>query len=86
VSQLELERWTHESVHAECAAAYVAYSRDLDQHYARYFAAHPEERGAHLRQAADIGRALPPGWDHLADDLPARVRHRHHLSGARASS
>lgn len=81
VAVSELAEWTHERVHAECAEAYRAYSRELDAHYTRYFAAHPEERGAHLRQAADIERALPPGWDHLADQVPARVRHRHHLSG-----
>ena len=80
-TDLELSAWTHERVHAECAAAYRVYSRDLDDHYARYFAAYPEERGVHVRQAADIERALPPGWDYLADELPERVRHRHHLSG-----
>jgi hypothetical protein len=68
-------------VHAECRDAYNRYSRDLDAHYAAYFAAHPEERGTHLRQATDLERALPPGWEHLADDLPERVRHVHHLSG-----
>lgn len=80
-ADLNLAAWTHERVHDECGAAYRAYSRGLDAHYDRYFAAHPEERGAHLRQAADIERALPPGWDYLADDLPENARHRHHLSG-----
>ena len=78
---LNLAEWTHERVRAECGDAYNAYSRELDSHYEHYFAAHPEERGVHLRQAADIAHALPPGWDHLANDLPERVRHRHHLSG-----
>jgi hypothetical protein len=68
-------------VRAECRDAYNRYSRKLDAHYAAYFRAHTEERGTHLRQATDLERALPPGWDHLVDDLPSRVRHRHHLSG-----
>lgn len=76
-----LAEWTHEAVHDECRDAYNDYSRKLDAHYAAYFADHPEERGAYLRQAADLERALPPGWDHLGDDLPTRVRHVHHLSG-----
>jgi hypothetical protein len=80
-SAFDLAAWTHEAVHAECRHAYNQYSRDLDGHYAAYFAAHPKERGTHLRQAADLERALPPGWEHLADDLPERVRHVHHLSG-----
>ena len=77
----DLALWTHEAVHAECSDAYGRYSRDLDAHYTAYFRSHPDERGPHLRQAADIERALPPGWAHLADDLPERVRHVHHLSG-----
>jgi hypothetical protein len=80
-SAFDLAAWTHEAVHAECRDAYNQYSRELDAHYAAYFAAHPEERGTHLRQAVDLERALPPGWEHLADDLPERVRHVHHLSG-----
>src|SRR5436309_15685809 len=78
---LDLDGWTHEAVHGECRNAFSHYSRELDRHYATYFAAHPEERGTHLRQATDLERALPPGWEHLADDLPERVRHVHHLSG-----
>jgi hypothetical protein len=81
VAPLDLAAWTHEAVHVECGAAYNRYSHDLDAHYTAYFAAHPKERGDHPRQAADLERALPPGWGHLADDLPKRVRHRHHLSG-----
>jgi hypothetical protein len=78
-----LGHWTHETVVAECRTAYNRYSRDLDRHYHDYFAVSPEERkrGLHPRQAADLARALPPGWDRLVDDLPERVRHRHHLSG-----
>lgn len=76
-----LADWTHEAVHRKCRDAYNQYSIDLDSHYAAYFAAHPEERGTHLRQAVDLERALPPGWAHLADELPERVRHVHHLSG-----
>ena len=56
------------------------YSRALDRHYSDY-SGHPEERGLHPRQARDLERALPPGFEHLADRLPERVRHRHHLSG-----
>lgn len=78
---VDLADWTHEAVHGECRAAFNQYSRELDRHYAAYFAAHPDERGSHPRQAADLARALPPGWDHLVDELPERVRHRHHLSG-----
>lgn len=81
VPLVELAGWTHERVHAACAEAYRIYSRKLDAHYTGYFAAHPEERGVHSRQSADIERALPPGWDYLAKELPARKRHRHHLSG-----
>jgi Restriction Endonuclease associating with ARP len=81
VSAVELSLWTHERVSAECRAAYRDYSLALDRHYADYFAAHPEERGLHPRQARDLERALPPGFEHLADRLPERVRHRHHLSG-----
>ena len=76
-----LANWTHDAAHRECRADYSRYSRDLDAHYASYFAAHPEERGTHVRQAVDLPRALPPGWDYLADELPERVRHIHHLSG-----
>ena len=68
---LHLASWTHDAVYAECRDAYNQYSRDFDAHYAAYFAAHPEERGTHLRQATDLERALPPGWEHLADDLPS---------------
>jgi len=67
---LHLVSWTHDAVHAECRDAYNQYSRDLDAHYAAYFAAHPEERGTHLRQATDLQRALPPGWQNL------RLAHR----------
>jgi hypothetical protein len=80
-TSFDLAAWTHEAVRAECGDAYNRYSRQLDDHYAAYFAAHRDERGTHLRQAADIARALPPGWEHLADHIPERVRHRHHLSG-----
>jgi hypothetical protein len=41
----------------------------------------PRNAATHLRQAVDLERALPAGWDHLVDDLPQRVRHVHHLSG-----
>lgn len=78
---LHLASWTHDGVHAECGRAYNSYSRDLDAHYAAYYEAHPGERGPHPRQAVDFERALPQGWEHLADDLPARGRHIHHLSG-----
>jgi hypothetical protein len=78
---LDLAGWTHDAVHRECRDAYNQYSGDLDRHYATYFATHPDERGTHLRKAADLERALPPGWDYLGDELPERVRHRHHLSG-----
>ncbi len=78
---LNLANWTYKAVRDECRDAFARYSRDLDQHYMDYFATHPDERGAHVRQAVDIVRALPPGWDYLADELPERVRHRHHLSG-----
>jgi hypothetical protein len=77
----DLALWTHEAVRAECGAAYSRYSRDLDAHYRDYFRSHPDERGFHPRQAADIERALPPSWEHLAADLPTRARHVHHLSG-----
>lgn len=78
---LALAFWTYESVRAECDGEYRRYSDDLDEHYRAYFAARPEERGLHPRQASDIERALPPGFDHLADQMPESVRHIHHLSG-----
>jgi hypothetical protein len=77
----DLAAWTREAVRAECGDAYRQYSNELDAHYAAYFAAHPEERGSHLRQSVDIEHALPPGWEHLGDQLPEPGRHRHHLSG-----
>lgn len=80
-SKFHLAAWTHETVHAECSEAYNRYSQDLDDYYTEYFRAHPGEGGSHPRQAADIEQALPPGWEHLADDLPNRARHVHHLSG-----
>jgi hypothetical protein len=80
-SAFDLAAWTHDAVHAECGGAYNRYSRDLDDHYEGYFRSNPDEGGPHPRQAGDIGQALPPGWEHLADDLPERGRHIHHLSG-----
>jgi hypothetical protein len=80
-ASFHLASWTHEAVHAECREAYNRYSRELDAHYRDYFRSHPDEGGPHARQAADIERALPPGWEHLANDLPERGRHIHHLSG-----
>jgi hypothetical protein len=81
VTSLHLASWTHAAVHAECRDAYNRYSRGLDAHYRDYFRSHLDEGGPHPRQAADIERALPLGWEHLADDLPERARHVHHLSG-----
>jgi hypothetical protein len=78
---LHLSSWTHEAVHAECREPYNDYSHRLDVHYRDYFRSHRNEAGQHPRQAADIEKALPPGWEHLAGDLPQRVRHVHHLSG-----
>ena len=76
-----LALWTYEAIHDECRDAFSRYSAELDSHYRAYFAANPIYAGAHSRQARDIESALPPGWEHLADDLPEAARHRHHLSG-----
>jgi hypothetical protein len=54
----DLAAWTYETIRVECRDAHSRYSRELDRHYAAYFAAHPEERGPHLRQAIDLERAL----------------------------
>jgi hypothetical protein len=81
-----LADWTHEAVHAQCRDAYNRYSRELDDHYAAYFAAHPDERGTHLRQAVDIANALPPGWERLADQIPERVGTAITSPGARVRS
>src|SRR4051812_3654270 len=74
-----LAGWTRDMVLEECRRAYNAYSRDLDRAYTDYYRKHQDERGKHSRQAADLARALPPGYDHLAD-LGGRA-HVHHLSG-----
>jgi hypothetical protein len=62
-------------VHAECRDAYNRYAREVDADYDAYFRAHPEERGTHLRKATDLERALPPGWEHLADDRLSASAH-----------
>ncbi len=53
----------------------------MREHYASYFAAHPEFAGEHPVKAKDLGAALPPGADFLAEFLPEKLRHLHHLSG-----
>ena len=79
--KLELAGWTHAEVVAQGRTAYNAYSSALDAAYAAYFRAHPDEAGLHPRQAADLAKALPPGFAHLAQQLPTAALHQHHLSG-----
>lgn len=81
VHTLALALWTYEGIRDQCREPYRRYTQDLDAHYRAYFASHRDYAGVHSRQARDIEAALPPGWGHLADDLPEKARHRHHLSG-----
>jgi hypothetical protein len=61
-SAFDLAAWTHEAVHAECRDPYNKYSRELDDHYTAYFAAHTDQRGTHLRQAA-LPLSLRLNWE-----------------------
>ena len=68
-----LSGWTWKALHEECRREFNRYSRELDAHYESYFRDHPDERGAHPRQAVDLEHALPPGWDHLSDEMGYRL-------------
>lgn len=76
-----LAAWTKPDIDAQCSAAHGRYDRELALHYTDYFAGHPELRGSHRHCAVNMEAALPTNWSRLADRIPLRCRHRHHLSG-----
>lgn len=78
---LDIAAWTLDEITEECKAERSAYIRALNVHYAAYFLKHPNEASAHPQKAATIEAALPPGWEHLAEQLPASERHDKYLSG-----
>lgn len=78
----DLANWTGPEVFAECADAYKRYRAAKTESYRAYFNAHRELRDEHHEyKAHDLVSALPEGWAELAQYLPERERHRHHLSG-----
>lgn len=77
-----LYTWTTSAIRGECGATYNAYYRGKTARAKAYFAKHPELKDPkHEYKAKDIAAALPPGWEGLADLIPAKLRHTHHLSG-----
>lgn len=76
-----LWNWPLERIDAECADAHADYDRGLSEHYADYFAFHPDEAGEHRFSARSLEAALPTGWGSLAKLIPTEQRHRYALSG-----
>lgn len=77
-----LYAWTKSELHQACSAAYNRYRRQRTEAAKAYFAAHLELKHVdHAYKARDITAALPVGWDGLADLIPPKLRHLHHLSG-----
>lgn len=77
----DLGNWTHAAIAAECGVAHGKYRRRKNESYRRYFVANPGLAGDHPLRARDLARALPQGWDVLADRIPKAELHREHLSG-----
>lgn len=80
-SDISLRGWTADQIDAECEDAYDSYFDRIRRGHIAYFASRPDERSdTRAFVARNREAALPDGWGHLADALPQRAWHRHHLS------